>query len=173
MAQLSLTIRSRISAFALTLHRISRIRTFLMPKKRLIKQKLGMWFQCHCLHKTSFYMGISSRNGRKQGLLNTPPLCKIYLQHSLQQTQVKSAIKKNINSTSTSYTRLRYSCPNWTFLTSTCVLLLVMYHINLKEIQSRLSETITPGQMQTHTLMHIIISKCINLLKFKEFHQIV
>ena len=39
--------------------------------------------------------------------------------------------------------------------------------------QSRLSETITPGQMQTYTLMHTIISIGIHLLKFKEFHQTV
>ena len=40
-------------------------------------------------------------------------------------------------------------------------LLLVMCHINFKEIQSRPSGTITPGQKQTYTLMHIIISTCI------------
>ena len=44
-------------------------------------------------------------------LLNTPR--KIYLYHSLEPTQVKSAIKKNINGTSTSCTRLTHSCPNW------------------------------------------------------------
>ena len=65
--------------------------------------------------------------------------------------------------------------PNWhvTSLIELSVLLLVMCHINFKEIQSRLSETITPGQMQTYTLMHIIILICIHLLKFKEFHQTV
>ena len=54
---------------------------------------------------------VPTRNGSKQGLLNTPR--KICLSHSLKPTQFKSAIRKNINSTSTSCTRLRYSYPYW------------------------------------------------------------
>ena len=127
----------------------------------------------------SLYRAVSqrakeTRNGSKQGLQNTPPTRKICWKHSLKPTQVKSAIKKNINSNSTSCTRLRYSCSNW-HVTSLfelySVLLLVMCHINFKEIRSCLSETITPGQMQMYTLKHISISICIHILKFKKFHQ--
>ena len=57
-------------------------------------------------------------------------------------------------------------------MNSACVLLLVMCHINFKQIQPRLSETLTPGQMQMYTLMHIIISTCIHLISRNSIKQL-
>ena len=116
------------------------------------------------------------KNEFETAVVNEPSVFKSLKFYSSSPTRVKSAIKKNINSTSTSCIRLRYSCLNW-HVTSLFELYQyfvaghVPYKFQRNPILSIRNHNSWPNA--NPYLNAIIISICIHLLKFKEFHQTV